>query len=336
MAVVYSTSDVHPRDSVAYWVEVVTRGFVKYALSQNGEAFRASVRTGSLGGLGVASYACDPHGVARGPRDISRADSDDYFLCLQLSGRSTHMAVDREAVIEDGDFFLLDPRRPFSGRFEKQGRIVSVQVPRHELEARVGDAGALACWTLHSHRPLAGLAFGFLTMLPDRLDALDDVAAGRVAAQALDLVALAFAEETQACGVNLSSRRSVALTLLKGAIEARLHDPSLKPATAAAAAGISVRYANTLLAREDTGLERYIFARRLERCRRALEDPAQAQRLISDIAYGWGFSDVSHFVRRFKAEFGCAPGEYRERHKLQDQGSAPPNGRAANAAAQRE
>jgi AraC-like DNA-binding protein len=42
-----------------------------------------------------------------------------------------------------------------------------------------------------------------------------------------------------------------------------------------------------------------------------LEDPAQAHRMIGDIAFSWGFSDSSHFNRRFKAEFGCAPGEYR-------------------------
>jgi helix-turn-helix protein len=31
------------------------------------------------------------------------------------------------------------------------------------------------------------------------------------------------------------------------------------------------------------------------------------------IAFAWGFSDLSHFGRRFKAEFGCSPGEYRKR-----------------------
>jgi len=68
--------------------------------------------------------------------------------------------------------------------------------------------------------------------------------------------------------------------MLKATIESRLHDPDLKPMTAAAAAGISVRYANALMAQEDTGLAAYIIARRLERCRRVLDDPAQARRTI--------------------------------------------------------
>jgi AraC-like DNA-binding protein len=314
MAVVYSTEDVHPRDSLSYWVEVVTRGFVKYSVNPHGgQPFRARVRAGLLASLGVSDYECDPHEVGRSAEDIRRAHDDDFFICLQRSGRSTHFQDDRHAVIEDGSFFLLDPRRPFTGRFEKRGRIVSVRVPRQDLEARLGNSADLACRTLDAQGPVAALAFGFLTMLPECIDGIEGPAASKVANQALDLVTLAFASERETSGFNLSSRRSVMLMLLKRSIEARLHDPDLKPASAAAAAGISVRYANSLLAQEDTCLERYIIGRRLERCRRALEDPAQAHRMIGEIAFSWGFSDLSHFARRFKSAFGCAPGEYRRR-----------------------
>jgi AraC-like DNA-binding protein len=321
MAVVYSTNDVHPRDSIAYWVDVVTRGFVRYVLKpSDGAAFNASVRSGSLGGLCISSYECDPHGVGRSARDISHADSDDYFICLQVSGRSTHFQDDRQAVIEDGGFFLLDPRRPFTGAFEKRGRIISIRVPRQDLDARTGNAAELASRALHSREPVAGLAFGFLAMLPDRIDALETAAAAKIADHALDLVTLAFSAQSRSGGFTLSSRRAVMLTMLKRAIEARLHDPELRPAVAAAAAGISVRYANALLAEDDSGLERYIIGRRLERCRRALEDPAQDYRMISEIAFSWGFSDLSHFIRRFKAEFGCPPGEYRQLARAQASG----------------
>ena len=47
------------------------------------------------------------------------------------------------------------------------------------------------------------------------------------------------------------------------------------------------------------------------RSRQALEDPAQRTRTVSDIAYSFGFSDLSHFARRFKAEFGRSPSECR-------------------------
>ena len=101
-------------------------------------------------------------------------------------------------------------------------------------------------------------------------------------------------------------------------IDTRLSDPSLKPAEAAAAAGISVRYANDLLAEENFSVERYILRRRLERCRSALEDPLQAHRMIGEIAFSWGFSDHSHFTRRFRAAFGMTPGDCRQRTRDAD------------------
>jgi AraC family transcriptional activator of tynA and feaB len=87
----------------------------------------------------------------------------------------------------------------------------------------------------------------------------------------------------------------------------------LKPVSVAAAARISVRYANSLLAQEGTSLERYIMTRRLERSREALECATNLVRTVGDIAYGFGFSDLSHFSRRFKERFGCSPGEVRPR-----------------------
>ena len=79
----------------------------------------------------------------------------------------------------------------------------------------------------------------------------------------------------------------------------------------AAAAGVSVRYANAVLAKNGTSIVRLIWARRLEHCRRALEDPSQVRRTVSEIAYGWGFSDLTHFGRRFRMTYGSLPSEYR-------------------------
>jgi AraC family transcriptional regulator, positive regulator of tynA and feaB len=111
----------------------------------------------------------------------------------------------------------------------------------------------------------------------------------------------------------ISSARSLALVNLRAAVEARLADPALDAETVATATGVSVRYANTVLAQAGTSITRLIQTRRLARCRQALEDPSQGHRTISEIAYGWGFSDMTHFGRRFRAAFGSSPRDYRRR-----------------------
>jgi AraC family transcriptional activator of tynA and feaB len=75
-------------------------------------------------------------------------------------------------------------------------------------------------------------------------------------------------------------------------------------------AGLSPRYANQLFEDEGTSLMRYVWKRRLERCRSDMADPSHYGRPVYDIALRWGFNDASHFSRAFKKQFGVGPREY--------------------------
>jgi len=98
---------------------------------------------------------------------------------------------------------------------------------------------------------------------------------------------------------------------IRTAIDERLADPGLSPISVAAAVGISVRYANMLLAPQNLSLRRLIIKLRLDRCHVALADAAFVHRTISEIAFAWGFSDLSHFSRVFKHAYGASPREFR-------------------------
>ncbi len=312
MAIVYSTRKIHPRDKRAYWVEVATKSFVKHEFtSLNGPSYSGDIRAGCLDGLGVAAFACDACEVSRSPRDVAGADSDDILLCLQLAGKGQFTQEDRQAVNEGGSFLLVDTRRPFSIIFPERIHSVTFKIARQALEARLGSLGGLTARAIASDLSVGGLASGFLSMLPARLDAIEGAAASMLADQALDLVALAASGALGLAGAALSSVGSTALFRLKSVIEARVREPDLRPTAVAAAAGMSVRYANSLLSKEGSSLERFILQRRLERCRQALADATQAHRMVGEIAFSWGFSDLSHFGRRFRAAYGMTPGDYR-------------------------
>ena len=244
-----------------------------------------------------------------------RLEEHDLLVSVQVAGRVVLVQDGRQAVNERGSFVLLDTRCPYTQAFQSGTKTMVLKIPREALEARLGSVAPFTARTMEADAPIAGLASGFLSMLGTRVDTLVGAASATIAEQALDLVALAFSAATQQSGVSLSSSRSTTLLRLKSVIESRLHEPDLRPATVATETGISVRYANALLSAEGTSLERCILDRRLERCRRALEDPRQAHRTIGEIAFAWGFSDQSHFTRRFKAEFGVSPGEYRRQEK---------------------
>lgn len=325
LKVVFATSGVHARDRLAYWREEAAKAYVEHEFSTNvGRSFHGEIRAGLIGPLGLAHFSCDECSVRRTPACLKSASDDDLLVGMPLKGSVTLHQDGRDSIARPGSIYFLDPRRPFSFELRCGIETVVLKVPRGELQARLGDLSALSALPLANGSPELALASSFVSMLIDQGDALGEPAGGKIAQQLLDLVALAFEAELPDRRAVLSSSRATTLLRLKAVIEARLHEAELKPVLAAAAAGISVRYANALLAQEDMSLERFIVFRRLQRCRQALEDPAQLSRPVSDIAYAHGFCDVSHFTRRFRSQFNCSPSECRARASTQahDSGTA--------------
>lgn len=110
---------------------------------------------------------------------------------------------------------------------------------------------------------------------------------------------------------DLSFHRSATVYRLKNYLLMHLRDPDLSMPQAAAAMGISARYARQLLADEQTSFRSYIQGQRLDRCRRDLTDPRHATRNVGDVAFAWGFNDLAHFSRIFKQRFGVSPRDCR-------------------------
>jgi AraC-like DNA-binding protein len=316
---ILAMGDKHPRDRLAYWYDVACKVFVKHECRvENSPVFDASIHRGTLGELNIIEV--ESRGLnyaAVTARDIANDEDGVFLLGLQLEGRATVIQDGREAALHPGDLALLDAQRSYTSHYSSKWRRLFVKIPHRALKARLAPTSQLTARAVRRDSGVGGILSDYIRLLPPRIGSLQPIERERIGEQLLDLIALALraqrgTDETP----SLSSARAVALLQLRSVIEARLHDPSLDPETAAGAAGISVRYANSLLAHEGLSLQRLIVARRLERCRMALADARQAHRSVSEIAYAWGFSDQSHFTRRFKAAFGCSPSDFRKQNRV--------------------
>jgi AraC family transcriptional regulator, positive regulator of tynA and feaB len=90
-----------------------------------------------------------------------------------------------------------------------------------------------------------------------------------------------------------------------------LSDPDLSPAKLASLCGISVRTLHVRFKQLGSTWREWVLLNRLQACKAALEDPRRSDLSISQIAYQWGFNDLSHFNKSFRRCYGMTPGECR-------------------------
>src|SRR5262249_17951271 len=76
--------------------------------------------------------------------------------------------------------------------------------------------------------------------------------------------------------------------------------------------GISIRTLHFRFKQIGRTFGRWVLDNRLEACALALRDPRQRASNISEIAYRWGFNDLSYFNKAFRARFDMTPGDWRK------------------------
>jgi AraC-like DNA-binding protein len=313
MRQIFSTRDAHPRERFDYWHEVARKNIVYHdVLPDHRLSFEAEMEAGALADIGLVRCRHSPINLSHTAGHIARAKTDDLFLCRQIAGTFALEQEGREAVLEAEDLTLVDPMLPYRGTFPSGSDFLILKLPRRDLEARIGKVRRMVAVAMKPIDPETSLASSFLAMLPANVGRISRAAEEVLKHLTIDLIAVSLAKTIQTDAPRISSARGLALLKVRAAIETRLSDPALDGEAVAAAAGVSVRYANSVLAEDGTSIGRYIQERRLARCRRVLEDPQQAHRSLSQIAYGWGFSDMTHFGRSFRKAYGMLPSVYRK------------------------
>jgi AraC family transcriptional regulator, positive regulator of tynA and feaB len=125
------------------------------------------------------------------------------------------------------------------------------------------------------------------------------------------LIALAAGPEAQGGAPQLFDS-------LSGGLRARLHEPDLSPAKLAERHHISTRTLYYAFASAGTTFREELMRLRLERAGELLSTPWLSGSAILEIATRCGFTDPSHFARRFRHHFGRSPLEFR---RLASQGA---------------
>lgn len=311
MSIQFTTDNVIPKDRSAYWQEVVCSTFVPLECwLPSPEAFQGHLQVSRLGELSLVEVRASQQTVVRDARRIGFSSEEFVLVSLAREGRSHVLQEGREARLGVGEFAVYDTRRPYQLLFDGAFCHTVVQIPRASLQRRLDNLEYLTALPLSRNNPLERLVFDFLSGLVALDGQLSNTQQTRLSDQGLDLLAMAMAERGGQQAPS-SSRRTALLFRIKDHVQMRLGNPELSLADVSSCFGISSRYVNSLFQQEHTSFGRYLLATRLKQCARDLQDRALSNRQISQIAYRWGFSDMAHFSRVFRAQYGQSAREYR-------------------------
>jgi AraC-like DNA-binding protein len=314
MGALFSTAGLQTGRQFQYFCEAICEAVIRLgARRSHGGPYDAEIRTFGLGPLELAEVQCDPVIIERTRGDIARDAAACYFFTLQLEGTGRVSQCGREALLQPGEFTLVDSTEPYVLSFETRVRRLVVRVPSDQLDRRTGAGVDLRAVAFARGRPGTGLVFNALRGLAEEARVHSSQADAALAACTLDLAVTAMLSRGGRQDAEYGAGRLRLLNAIRAYARANLRDPDLAPQGAAAAAGISVRYLHQLFQREGATFGAWVRDERLRRCHAEIGDPAQSWRSISDIAFGYGFNDMAHFSRLFARSFGYPPRELRLR-----------------------
>jgi AraC-like DNA-binding protein len=265
-----------------------------------------------LGGANIFTTRASGIRLLRTAKQAKQDAMPVVALSVQQRADGCHEQLARQQIVAPGELMAVDLSAPYDFSWSGDGAAACIQIPIDQLglpvdviRRAVGNVRRSPLCSLVSHH------VAHVAVDADRLSA--DPAAPALGAASIEL---ARALLVSAAHTDRHSREVLADTLLtrvRAYVRQHLTDPDLRPATIAAAHNVSLRHLYKVCAQAGLSLEQWIIGERLRGARDEMLHPESLRRSISMIALRWGFRDPTHFARRFRAEFGMTPSEWRHR-----------------------
>jgi len=275
------------------------------------ESIVTRIRAWDLGTLRLNVSECPWLGTEL---DHSRA-TEAVCIAAQVSGQTARVHGGQRQLFASGDISLTDLASPFRSQAGEASATMWLRfsyaelcLPQAAIRSAAGHLGA---------SPLYELFQAHVLELYRCLD--EDIPAS--AAESLGAATLELARAVIATvGQPEVARNDVAnqalVTRIEAYVQQHLTDPALSPESIAHAHHISVRQLYKLWSDRELGLAEWIMRGRLEGAR---QDMAKGgNRGIAAVARQWGFTDSTHFGRRFRAAYGLSPREWRQAQDHQE------------------
>ncbi|MBO9379895.1 helix-turn-helix domain-containing protein [Sphingomonas histidinilytica] len=303
---VASTIESHGLD---HWHEVVCRKLIGIeVVPEKSASFDGRFMMMPMGDATLAHVEATALTAYRSERRIADDTEPGFLINVLLSGHGRTTQCGNHSELRAGDIFMQDTALPYSLELGSRAALLTLRAPRPLILRHLTPSERM-CGIPLARDGMARVAVASLISLADVAPMISD--AEREIALGSILPLLAAASSTLSSRASTPSHMGYARA--NRFIETHIKEPSLGTATVAAACGMSARQLTRLFEAEGETVSRVILRRRLERCRLDLLSPTLAHRTIGEIAFAWGFNNLSHFSESFRRAYGCSPRAYRQR-----------------------
>ena len=238
-----------------------------------------------------------------------RSTMEAVSIGTQVSGQTVKTIRDQCQAFSPRQISLTDFGSPYQWRSTGDSTTMSLRFTYAELCLPAGQirsaAGDLAT------SPLYDLFQTHVLQLYSFLDEdMPASAAESLASATLELARAVIATVGQQDAERNDVANEALVTRIEAYVQQHLADPALSPESIAHAHHISVRQLYKLWSGRELGLAEWIMRGRLEGARRDLRRNESIP--IAALARRWGFTDATHFGRRFRSAYGISPREWRQ------------------------
>jgi len=292
---IFYTASIREGARLQYWNSVANNVFGAMRIQPASRRFAGCMKRRRFGRVQLVRVESTPVAV----EGLKNSGLQGVYLLMNQSGSCKLHQRGRQASLQPGALTVLCAHEPYLLQASREHVTDILYIPGSDIDQIVDDHIAVA----HTAGECE-LLTAFLRRLVD-LDA-GERGPGNLLQTSLDLLELSWPTPRKR-----STRAGAAVweQRLRQYVEQHLGETELGADRLAEALGISARYVQMIFARMGTTASHFILERRLQVVAERLRSEPAAR--IGDIALETGFSDLSHFCRRFRNRFGVTARAFR-------------------------
>ncbi len=311
---IWDTQYCSPRKAFPFFREGVCSTFMPWSLERSSDdPFEARIEGRAFANGAAAHVVMTPIVAARTRTNVAASPVDGIYANFVLSGELAVEQAGRVTLSRPGDLVVYDTSMPVTltetgcGHYEdvaflfpRSGLCLSDDVTvrlRNVVFTQGQMIGPLASC-------LNYLAENMGTRSSEQLNAVFDAC---IALLPVGIGCFEWSDSDEEAAAPASHM----LRKIMDYISHNISSADLTPTSTAKQFGISTRYVHKLFAASNTTFGAHVVAKRLDHIRGDLLSPGCRNQPISNLAYRWGFNDLSSFNRAFKSRFGCSPSRFR-------------------------